>query len=127
MAIVREKALKAEKTFRVAAYITGGMLLLLTTEMILKYAFGVEIEAGGPFGFLALVPTDTVVAINISTWILIVHGWLYVVYLFACFQLWSAMRWPITYFPLLALGGVVPFLSFITEGLVRRTVTKAFQ
>ena len=126
MAIVREKALKAEKTFRVAAYITGGMLLLLTTEMILKYAFGVEIEAGGPFGFLALVPTDTVVAINISTWILIVHGWLYVVYLFACFQLWSAMRWPITYFPLLALGGVVPFLSFITEGLVRRTVTKAF-
>ncbi len=126
MAIVREKALKAEKTFRVAAYVTGGMLLLLTTEMILKYAFGVEIEAGGPFGFLALVPTDTVVAINISTWILIVHGWLYVVYLFACFQLWSAMRWPITYFPLLALGGVVPFLSFITEGLVRRTVTKAF-
>lgn len=126
MAIVREKALKAEKTFRVAAYVTGGMLLLLTTEMILKYAFGVEIEAGGPFGFLALVPTDTVVAINISTWILIVHGWLYVVYLFACFRLWSAMRWPITYFPLLALGGVVPFLSFITEGLVRRTVTKAF-
>ena len=126
MAIVREKALKAEKTFRVAAYVTGGMLLLLTAEMILKYAFGVEIEAGGPFGLLALVPTDTVVAINISTWILIVHGWLYVVYLFACFQLWSAMRWPITYFPLLALGGVVPFLSFITEGLVRRTVTKAF-
>ena len=126
MAIVREKALKAEKTFRVAAYITGGMLLLLTSEMILKYAFGVEIEAGGPFGFLALVPTDTVVSINVSTWILIVHGWLYVVYLFACFQLWSAMRWPITYFPLLALGGVVPFLSFITEGLVRRTVTKAF-
>ncbi len=26
MAIVREKALKAEKTFRVAAYVTGGML-----------------------------------------------------------------------------------------------------
>lgn len=127
MAIVREKALKAEKTFRVAAYVTGGMLLLLTFEMILKYGFGVEIEAGGPFGFLALVPTDTVVAINISTWILIVHGWLYVVYLFTCFQLWSAMRWPITYFPLLALGGVVPFLSFITEGLVRRTVSKALQ
>jgi integral membrane protein len=127
MAIVREKALKAEKTFRVAAYITGGMLLLLTAEMILKYGFGVEIEAGGPFGFLALVPTDTVVAINISTWILIIHGWLYVVYLFACFHLWTTMRWPITYFPLLALGGVVPFLSFITEGLVRRTVTKALQ
>jgi integral membrane protein len=124
--VVREKALKAEKTFRISATITGSMLLLLTLEMVLKYGFGVEIEAGGPFGFLALVPTDTVVAINISTWILIVHGWLYVFYLVTCFQLWTAMRWPITYFPLLALGGVVPFLSFITEGLVRRTVTKAF-
>lgn len=127
MAIAREKALKAEKTFRVAAYVTGGMLLLLTAEMVLKYLFGVEIEAGGPFGFLALVPTDTTVAINVSTWILIVHGWLYVVYLFASFQLWSAMRWPITYFPLLALGGVVPFLSFITERRVRRMVEEGVQ
>ena len=127
MAIAREKALKAEKTFRVAAYVTGGMLLLLTVEMVLKYLFGVEIEAGGPFGFLALVPTDTTVAINVSTWILIVHGWLYVVYLFASFQLWSAMRWPITYFPLLALGGVVPFLSFITESRVRRMVEEGVQ
>jgi integral membrane protein len=125
MAIARDKALKAEKTFRIAAYITGGMLLLLTAEMILKYAFGVEIEAGGPFGFLALVPTDTTVAINISTWILIVHGWLYVVYLFASFRLWTAMRWPLLYFPMLALGGVVPFLSFITEGRVRRMVDEA--
>lgn len=122
MAINREKALKTEKTFRVAAYITGTMLLLLTLEMILKYLVGVEIEAGGRLGFLALVPTGTVTAVNISTWILIVHGWLYVVYLFACFQLWTVMRWPITYFPLLALGGVVPFLSFITEHRVRRMV-----
>lgn len=127
MAIVREKALTAEKNFRVAAYVTGGMLLLLTAEMVLKYMFGVEIEAGGPFGIIALVPTDTTVAINLSTWILIVHGWLYVVYLFASFQLWSAMRWPITYFPLLALGGVVPFLSFITESRVRRMVEEGVQ
>ena len=122
MAIDREKALKAEKTFRVAAYITGTMLLLLTGEMILKYLFGLEIEGGGPFGIVALVPVDTVVAANISTIILIVHGWLYVVYLLACFQLWSAMRWPLTYFPVLAMGGVVPLLSFITERRVRRMV-----
>jgi hypothetical protein len=32
------------------------------------------------------------------------------------------MRWPLTYFPVLALGGVVPFLSFITERRVRRMV-----
>ncbi|MEY4312778.1 MAG: hypothetical protein RLZZ319_287 [Actinomycetota bacterium] len=125
MAIDRDRALKAEKTFRVTAYITGTMLLLLSGEMILKYLLGVEIEAGGPAGAIALVPTGSVVAVNISTWILIVHGWLYVVYLFGSFQLWSAMRWPITHFPVLALGGVVPFLSFITERRVRRLVDEA--
>ncbi len=122
MAIDRDRALKAEKTFRVTAYITGAMLLLLTGEMILKYLGGVEIEAAGPNGFLALVPVGTVTAINLSTWILIVHGWLYVVYLFGSFQIWSAMRWSALYFPVLALGGVVPFLSFITERRVRRLV-----
>lgn len=127
MAIDRNRALKAEKQFRIAAYVTGGMLLLLTLEMVFKYAGGVEIEAFGPNGFLALVPVDTIEApaINLSTWILIVHGWLYVVYLFACFQLWSAMRWPTLWFPLLAAGGVVPFLSFFTESRVRRIVEEA--
>ncbi len=127
MAIDRNRARAAEKRFRIAAYITGGMLLLLTLEMILKYGFGVEIEGFGDGGFLALVPTDTVGAdaINVSTWILIVHGWLYVVYLIACFQLWTAMRWPLLWFPLLAAGGVVPFLSFFTESRVRRIVDKA--
>ena len=122
MAIDRDRALKAEKTYRVTAYITGTMLLLLTVEMILKYLGGVEIEANGPQGVFALVPVGTVTAINVSTWILIVHGWLYVVYLFGSFQLWSAMRWPALYFPVLALGGVVPFLSFVTERRVRRMV-----
>lgn len=129
MAIDKTRALKAEKNFRFAAYVTGGMLLLLTLEMILKYAGGVEIEAFGAGGVLALVPVDTVAAtaINLSTWILIVHGWLYVVYLFACFQLWSAMRWSALWFPLLAAGGVVPFLSFYTESRVRRIVEEATQ
>ena len=125
MAIDRNRALAAEKTFRIAAYVTGGMLLLLTLEMILKYGGGVEIEAGGPAGAIALVPVDTVTAINLSTWILIVHGWLYVVYLFACFRLWSAMRWSAIWFPVLAAGGVIPFLSFFTEYRVRRIVEEA--
>lgn len=125
MAIDRNRALKAEKTFRTTAYITGSMLLLLTVEMILKYFVGVEIEAGGPLGAIALVPVGTVTAVNVSTWILIVHGWLYVVYLFGCFQLWSAMRWSALWFPVLAAGGVVPFLSFFTERRVRRIVEEA--
>jgi integral membrane protein len=125
MAIDRKRALRAEKNYRIAAYVTGGMLLLLTLEMILKYGGGVEIEAGGPAGLIALVPVDTVSAINVSTGILIVHGWLYVVYLLACFQLWTAMRWPLFWFPLLAAGGVVPFLSFFTESRVRRIVEES--
>ncbi|MFM6967333.1 MAG: DUF3817 domain-containing protein [Microbacteriaceae bacterium] len=125
MAIDRDRALGAEKTFRIAAYVTGGMLLLLTFEMILKYAGGVEIEAGGPAGFLALVPVGTISAVNVSTAILIVHGWLYVFYLFACFKLWSAMRWSAIWFPLLAAGGVIPLLSFFTESRVRRIVEES--
>lgn len=125
MAIDRNRALIAEKTFRVTAYITGAMLLLLTGEMILKYAAGFEIEGFGAHGPVALVPVGTVSAVNLSTTILIVHGWLYVVYLFGCFQLWSAMRWSAIWFPVLAAGGVIPFLSFITERRVRRIVEEA--
>jgi integral membrane protein len=125
MAIDRNRALKAEKTFRITAYITGTMLLLLTFEMILKYIVGFEIEGFGPNGILALVPVGYVTAVNVSTAILIVHGWLYVVYLFGCFQLWSAMRWSAIWFPVLAAGGVIPFLSFFTEWRVRRIVEVA--
>src|SRR5690606_20804578 len=52
--------------YQITAYITGIMLLLLCLEMLLKYAFGLEIELGGAFGFLALVPADTVEAVNLS-------------------------------------------------------------
>lgn len=124
MAIDRNRVVKAEKFFRVTAQVTGVMLLLLSAEMVLKYLFGVEIEAFGAFGLLALVPTDTVVAVNVSTLILIVHGWLYVVYLIGCFQIWTAMRWSVIWFPVLAAGGVVPFLSFFTERRVRVLVEK---
>ena len=50
------------------------------------------------------------------------HGWFYVVYLFACFRVWSLMRWPFLRFILLALGGIVPLLSFFMEVRVAREV-----
>ena len=52
---------------------------------------------------------------NVSVTVLIVHGWMYVVYLMSNFRLWTLMRWPFAKMILLALGGVVPFLSFIVE------------
>jgi len=108
--------------YRVSAIITGVMLLLLCAEMIVKYGFGTELEAGGANGFLALSPTGELTGLNVSTLILIVHGWLYVLYLFCDFRLWTAMKWPFLRFVIVALGGIVPFLSFFLESQLRREV-----
>src|SRR6185312_808374 len=111
--------------YRVFAYITGTMLLLLVLEMIFKYTpIQRELELGGAHGFIALVPDGQVLAVNLSLGILIAHGWLYVVYLFSDFHLWSIMRWPFSRFIAIALGGVVPFLSFIVEHFITRRVQK---
>ena len=59
---------------------------------------------------------------NLSIAVLVAHGWLYVLYLIADFRLWSLMRWPFTRFVLIALGGVIPFLSIILERKVHREV-----
>ena len=111
---------KRLRFYQVTSVITGVMLLLLVVEMLLKYIWHLEIELGGPFGFLALVQEDTVTAINLSRLILIVHGWFYVVYLISCYLLWQKMRWELGWLLALAGGGVVPFLSFITEALITR-------
>ena len=141
---------KALRFYQVMAYITGTFLLLLVAEMLLKYAIdretwafvmpsmvfdplsgqqifaepGFEIEGFGPKGFIALVPSDGVVAWNISLTILVVHGWLYVIYLFACYRIWNLMRWRFIDFLLLALGGIVPVLSFILETYFTRKVRR---
>src|ERR1019366_8368238 len=110
----------ALKIYRVSAYVTGTFLLLLVVEMVLKYGFDYEVQLGGSSGFIGLVnfypstgQAPQLTGINLSIGILIIHGWFYVVYLLADFTLWSRMRWPFAMFLLIALGGVVPFLSFI--------------
>jgi len=108
----------ALRLYRVTSIVTGVFLLLLVLMMVFRYGFGVDIELNGPEGFLALTPKDLIIGVNLSTIILIVHGWFYVVYLYSDFRLWSLMRWTFPRFILIALGGVVPFLSFIVE---RRT------
>lgn len=110
----------ALRLYRVSAYITGSLLLLLCLELLVRYVFGHDLELGGQRGFLALTPKAEVTGLNLSTGVLIVHGWFYVLYLFSDFRLWSLMRWPFTRFILIALGGVVPFLSFIVEHFIAR-------
>ncbi len=135
----------ALRFYQIASIITGVMLLLLLTEMILKYTpLHTELFLGGSGGFLWFAPVivgpgcewyslfvpggmgcDLESAgdgINVSLSILVVHGWFYVVYLFACFRVWSLMRWRFGRFIVLALGGIVPLLSFFMEARVAREV-----
>jgi len=106
---------KALRLYKVSSVITGVFLLLLVVMMVLRYGFHVDIELGGPQGFLALVPKEQIVGINLSIGILAAHGWFYLLYIFADFQLWSTLRWSFWRFVLIALGGVIPFLSFVAE------------
>ncbi|WP_237233159.1 DUF3817 domain-containing protein [Rothia nasisuis] len=110
--------------YKWCAWISGTFLLLLVTEMVTRYIFGHDLVAGGTdaqtghtvaLGWLNRETGNLHGGVNISTWILIIHGWFYVVYLFSCFRLWLLMRWRLPQLIVMALGGVVPFLSFIVE------------
>ena len=107
--------------FRVTSYITGSMLILVMILWFFRGVLGQELWALGPHGLLAFetrgaedlgLPTSGFSATRI---VLIVHGWLYVAYLYGNFQLWTNLRWGLTRFFIIALGGVIPLLSFFTE------------
>ncbi len=87
--------------YRVMAFVTGGFLLLLCLEMVLKYVLRLN---GG----------EAV----LGDWIAITHGWIYVLYLVTVVDLWSSLRWRFGRLVTLVLAGVVPLLSFFAE---RRT------
>lgn len=115
----------ALKLYHVTSVITGTFLLLLCLMMVFRYLFLVDIEMSGPYGFLALTPKDLITGVNLSTVILIIHGWFYVLYLYSDFRLWSLMRWDFKRFLLIALGGVIPLLSFFLERRIHAdTVTQ---
>lgn len=112
--------------YRISAAITGVFLLLLVVMMITRYGLGMDLELGGPTGFITLAPKEIIeaeAAVNLSTIILIVHGWFYVLYLVIDFILWRLLRFSFLYFLLVALGGVVPFLSFYFEYRVPKDIT----
>jgi integral membrane protein len=108
--------------YKVSSIITGIFLLGLVVMMITRYGFGSDIELGGENGFLALTPVDTLTGFNVSIFLLTVHGWLYVLYLACDFVLWRVLRWPFWKFLWIAMGGIIPFLSFYFERQVPRDV-----
>ena len=100
--------------------------------MVLKYVFGYTIWSGGNAGFLGLVPNpvdDTgspEEGIDISKTLLQIHGFLYVVYLFADFRIWRLAELKFTDFILIALGGIVPLSSFFIERQYTEKLNKIF-
>ncbi len=88
--------------YRVMAYVTGVLLVLLTLGCVAKY--GLQID--GAAGFVTAVG--------------IAHGWLYVIYLIFAFDLGSKARWPFGKLVWVLLAGTIPTAAFVVERKVRR-------
>ena len=97
------KAQGALSRYRVMAWVTGVMLLVLTVEIVLKYVVGVGEDV-----------------LRWIEWVPFAHGWVYVVYLVTVVDLWSTMRWGLGRLVAMVLGGVVPVMSFVVERRVHR-------
>lgn len=122
----KEKTLRgALKFFRVTSYITGIFLITIMILWGIRLSIQADLWLAGPDGFLYLAfysvdPSGSKVGLptsgfDITVISLIVHGWLYVAYLVGDFRMWTLYRWSFLRFLIIALGGVVPLLSFFTE------------
>ncbi|MFF8724885.1 DUF3817 domain-containing protein [Streptomyces sp. NPDC015171] len=88
--------------YRVMAYLTGVLLVLLCLGMIAKY--GLDVDGAADF--------TRVVAIA--------HGWLYVVYLIFAFDLGSKAKWPVGKQLWVLLAGTIPTAAFFVERKISR-------
>jgi len=95
---------KALLGYRVMAWTTGIWLIALCYEMVMKYGFGVE---------------------GLS-WIAVVHGWVYFVYLLVTVDLAVKVRWPALRTVGTLLAGTIPFLSFVVEHQRSKQVKQDF-
>jgi integral membrane protein len=77
------------------------LILLVVVGMPLKYIWDdpVVVETVGP-----------------------AHGFLYMVYLLAAFDLGRRAEWPLSRMVLVMLAGTVPFVSFYAERIVTRWI-----
>ncbi|MER6672325.1 DUF3817 domain-containing protein [Streptomyces sp. NPDC000983] len=83
--------------YRVMAYVTGVLLVLLCFCMTGKYVLDVD------------GAEDATRAVSIA------HGWLYVVYLVFAFDLGSKAKWPVAKQLWVLLAGTVPTAAFFVE------------
>lgn len=88
--------------YRVMAYITAVMLLVLCTCMVFKYGFNTGED-------LTLVVSQ-------------VHGVLYIVYLVFAFDLGSKAKWPFGKLLWVLVAGTIPTAAFFVERKVTHEV-----
>jgi integral membrane protein len=91
--------------YRVMAWATGIWLIALCYEMVLKYIVKVD---------------------DPPSWIAIVHGWVYFVYLLAAFNLAVKVRWPIGKTIGVLLAGTIPLLGIIVEHFQTKKIKAQF-
>ncbi|MEU6079645.1 DUF3817 domain-containing protein [Streptomyces sp. NPDC047108] len=81
--------------YRVMAYVTAVMLLVLCTCMVFKYGF----DTGEDVTFVVSQ----------------IHGLLYIVYLVVTFDLGSKVKWDFGRLAWVLLSGTIPFAAFFVE------------
>jgi integral membrane protein len=101
----RETVRKALLGYRVLAWTTGIWLIALCYEMVLKYIVKVD---------------------DPPSWIGIVHGWVYFVYLLFTANLATKVRWPIPKTIGVLLAGTIPLLGIIVEHFQTRNIKAQF-
>ena len=95
---------KALLGYRVMAWTTGIWLIALCYEMVLKYVSSVD-------GL---------------TWIAVVHGWVYFVYLLFTANLAVKVRWPIAKTIGVLLAGTIPLVGIIVEHFQTKDIKEKF-
>ena len=100
-----EKIRAALLRYRVMAWTTGIWLIALCYEIVMKYVVKVD---------------------NPPSWIAIVHGWVYFVYLFFTANLAVKVRWPIAKTIGVLLAGTIPLLGIIVEQVQTRDLKARF-
>jgi integral membrane protein len=114
---------RAVRVYKVSSVITGTLLLVLGVVTTIRWGWGNDIYAG-PDGFFLAPPHAPGGGTDITTIILIVHGWFYVLYVGLDFVMWRLSRFSFGRFLFIALGGIIPLLSFFLERRVPRQIAE---
>ena len=100
-----EKIHSALNRYRALAWLTGIWLIALCYEIILKYVVKVD---------------------DPPSWIGVVHGWVYFVYLLCTANLAVKVRWGIAKTIGVLLAGTIPLLGIIVEQVQTREIKERF-